>query len=198
MALVPRVGLTTDRVVLEAEELADEVGLPALTLAALAGRLEVKLPSLYKHVRGMDGLQRELAVRAKLELADVLGRSAVGRSRDDAVRAMAEAYRSWAGQHPGRYAATVRAATPGDEADEAAGATATAVVLDVIGGYGLAGNDGVDAARAIRSALHGFIVLERDRGFGLPVDVDRSFDRLVDALCRGLATWAEALGHSPS
>ena len=72
----------------------------------------------------------------------------------------------------------------------------TAVVLDVIAGYGLAGSDAVDAARAIRCALHGFIVLEQDRGFGLPVDIDRSFDRLVDALCRGLATWAEALEAS--
>lgn len=192
---MPRAGLTTERVVVEAEELADEVGLPQLTLAALAGRLEVKLPSLYKHVRGMDGLQRELAVRAKLELADVFGRAAVGRSRDDAVRSMAVAYRAWATEHPGRYAATVRAANPGDEADEAAGAMATAIVLDVIAGYGLDGNDAVDAARAIRSALHGFIVLEQDRGFGLPVDIDRSFDRLVDALCRGLASWAEALGR---
>ena len=193
---MPRAGLTTERVVVEAEDLADEVGLSHLTLAALAGRLEVKLPSLYKHVRGMDGLQRELAVRAKLELADVLGRSAVGRSRDDAVRSMARAYRAWAGEHPGRYAATVRAPNPGDDADEAASATATAIVLDVIAGYGLAGNDSVDAARAVRSALHGFIVLENDGGFGLPVDIDRSFDRLVDALCRGLAGWAEALDAS--
>ena len=190
---MPRAGLTPDRVVGAAEDLADEVGLDRFTLAALADRLNVKLPSLYKHVAGMDGLQRAIAVRAKLELADVLGRSAVGRAGDDAIRSMAYAYRAWAGAHPGRYAATVRAAVPGDEADEAAAAAATATVLDVIAGYDLGGADGVDAARAIRSSLHGFVTLEAGHGFGLPVDVDRSFGRMVDALCRALASWADAV-----
>jgi AcrR family transcriptional regulator len=190
---VPRAGLTPERIIAEAEDLADEVGLTRLTLAELANRLGVRLPSLYKHVSGMDGLQRAMSVRAKLELAEVLGRSAVGRSGDDAVRSMAAAYRAWATEHPGRYAGTVRAALPGDEAEESAGAAATGIVLDVIAGYHLAGADAVDAARAIRSALHGFITLEADHGFGLPVDIDRSFGRLVDALCRGLATWAQAL-----
>jgi AcrR family transcriptional regulator len=179
-----------------AEDLADDVGLARLTLAELAHRLGVRLPSLYKHVAGMDALQRQLAVRAKLALADVLGRAAVGRSGDDAVHAMARAYRAWAGEHPGRYAATVRAARPGEPSaadDEAAGAAATTVVLDVIAGYGLGGADAVDAARAIRSALHGFVTLEADHGFGMPVDVDRSFERLVDALCRGLGSWADSL-----
>jgi hypothetical protein len=106
---------------------------------------------------------------------------------------MATAYRAWAGVHPGRYAATVRAAATGDEADESAGAAATATVLDVIAGYDLAGSDAIDAARAIRSALHGFITLEAGHGFGLPVDVDRSFSRLVDALCRALESWAQAV-----
>ena len=191
---MPRAGLTPQRVVTTAEDLADEVGLARLTLAELANRLDVKLPSLYKHIDGMDGLQRAISARAKLELADVLGRSAVGRSRDEAVQSMAAAYRSWAAEHPGRYAATVRAAVPGDEAGESAGASAIAIVLDVIAGYTLAGTDAIDAARAIRSALHGFITLEADGGFGLPADVDRSFSRLVDALCRGLATWSQAVG----
>ena len=47
----------------------------------------------------------------------------------------------------------------------------------------------IDAARALRSALHGFVDLENHGGFGLPVDVDRSFERLVSALERDLQTW---------
>ncbi len=58
---MPRAGLTTLRVVQEAEEVADEVGLANLTLAAIAPRLGVRIPSLYKHVGGMDDLQRLVA-----------------------------------------------------------------------------------------------------------------------------------------
>jgi len=69
----------------EAERVADEVGLSQLTLACLAARLGVRQPSLYKHIDGMDGLQRGLAVRAKNELAAILARAAIGRERGDAI-----------------------------------------------------------------------------------------------------------------
>jgi hypothetical protein len=47
----------------------------------------------------------------------------------------------------------------------------------------------VDATRALRSALHGFVVLENDGGFGLPRDVDRSFDQMVAALDLAIKSW---------
>jgi AcrR family transcriptional regulator len=189
---VARAGLSEDRVVIEAERIADEVGLSRLTLAALADSLGVRQPSLYKHIDGMDALQRSIAVRAKTELGDVLGRAAVGKSGDDAIRALATAYRRWALEHPGRYSATVRAPEPGDTDDEAASAAVIGIAFDVLAGYDLHGDDAVDATRALRSTLHGFIALESSRGFGLPVDIDRSFERLVDGLIVALHALATA------
>ena len=68
---MPRAGLNTDRVVAEAAELADEVGLDQLTLAALAARLGVRQPSLYKHVASVDALQRLISMRGKIGRAHV-------------------------------------------------------------------------------------------------------------------------------
>jgi len=186
---VPRAGLTHDRVVAEAERIADDVGLPRLTLAALAERVGVRQPSLYKHIEGMDALQRSIAIRAKSELADVLGRAAIGRSRGDAVVAIAHAYRRWAHEHPGRYAAVQRAPQPGDADDERASAAVVNVVADVLAGFDLAGDDAIDAIRAVRSALHGFVSLEATGGFALPRDVDRSFDRLVSGVVAAMSGW---------
>ena len=189
---MPRAGLSAERVVQEAEVLADEVGLGNVTLAALAERLGVRQPSLYKHVDGIDAVRRAISVRAKRELAEVLGRSAVGRSGEDAVIAIAGAYRAWALEHPGRYAATVRAPDTGDGEDEAASLAAVEVVTDVLDGYGLSGDDAIDATRALRSALHGFLSLEASGGFGLPVDVDRSFERMVLTIAAGLPDFSRA------
>lgn len=58
-------------------------------------------------------------------------------------------------------------------------------------GYGLTGDDAIDAVRAVRAALHGFIALEAAGGFGLPREIDRSFERLVTALIRSLEGWAD-------
>jgi hypothetical protein len=42
----------------------------------------------------------------------------------------------------------------------------------------------IHRARALRSAIHGFIDLELREGFGLPVAIDRSFDWLVAELAK--------------
>ncbi len=187
---MPGAGLTEERVVEEAERLADEVGVSNLTLSALAKRLGVRQPSLYKHIAGMDGLQRSISLRAKNELADVLGRAAVGRARDDAIVSTSRAYRSWTLQHPGRYAAAQRAPAPGDADDVTASGNVVRVAAEVMAGYALHGDDAIDAIRALRAALHGFVTLETGGGFGLPVDVDRSYDRLVDGLTTAFSTWS--------
>jgi AcrR family transcriptional regulator len=188
---VPRSGLTQTRVIEEAERIADEIGLSSLTLAALAQRLGVRQPSLYKHISGMEGLRRSIAIRAKNELAGVLGRAAVGRARGDAIASMSHAYRTWALEHPGRYAATQRAPAPGDVDDERATSGVVQIAFDVMAGYDLRDDDAVDAIRALRAGLHGFVTLEAGQGFGMPVDVDRSFDRLVAGLATAFTTWSE-------
>ena len=58
--------------------MADEVGLNSLTLAALATRLGVRQPSLYKHIDSMAGLHRDIAVHAKRDMGEVLARASVG------------------------------------------------------------------------------------------------------------------------
>jgi AcrR family transcriptional regulator len=189
---VPRAGLNRERVVDEATAVADAVGFDRLSLAAVAHRTGVRLPSLYKHIESLDGLRRDVAVRALEELAAALAPALDGRSGADGLRAMAGAYRDYARTYPGRYAATVRAPLAGDERHATAAAAVMRVVDAVLDGYGLHGDDAVDAARALRAALHGFVVLEASGGFGLPRDVDRSFDRLVAALDTALADWPSA------
>jgi AcrR family transcriptional regulator len=187
---VPRAGLTQARVIEEGELIADEVGLSNLTLAAVAVRLGVRQPSLYKHIGGTGALQRGIAVRAKNELAGVLERASVGRARGNAIASMSRAYRTWALEHPGRYAAVQRAPLAGDVDDEMASANVVRVALDVMAGYDLRDDDAIDAIRALRAALHGFVTLEAGGGFGMPVDIDRSFERLVGGLATAFASWS--------
>ena len=187
---MPRAGLSPAVVAGEAAVVADEVGWEQLTLAAVAERLGVRLPSLYKHVDGLAGLRRDVTVLALGELGGAMSEATVGKAGPDALHAMATAYRAYGVAHPGRYAATVRAPAPGDT-EHAAGADAVLrVVLAVLAGYGLNGDDAIDATRALRAGLHGFVVLETGGGFGLPQDVDRSFRRLVAGLDSALGRWS--------
>jgi AcrR family transcriptional regulator len=189
---VPRVGLTAERVVAEAGSVADEVGLERLTLAAVAGRFGVSVPSLYKHVRGLEGLHRDLSVLAIRELHTLLSQAAVGRSGRDALHAIANAYRSYAIARPGLVAAAVRAADDGDTEHRKAGDDIVAMLGAALSDYGIAGSDMIDAIRVLRAALHGFVTLETGGGFGMPQSVDATFDRMVDALDAAYRSWATA------
>jgi len=172
--------------------MADEVGLNTLTLAALADRLGVRQPSLYKHIDSMAGLHRDMAVQAKRDLGDVLARASVGRSGADAITSMSHAYRSWALKHPARYEASNLMPVPGDVEDEAVSLAAIQIISDVLTAYHLEGDDAIDAIRAFRSTLHGFVTYETTGAFALSADIDRSFDRLVRGFILALTQWADA------
>jgi AcrR family transcriptional regulator len=175
--------------VAEAAVVADEVGLDRLTLATVAQRFGVSLPSLYKHVRGLDGLKRDLAVLGVRELTAALSAAAVGRAGRDALQAIAGAYRDYARAHPGREAASVRAPDPEDAKHVVAGTAAVAILAAVVSGYGIAGDDVIDAIRCLRAAMHGFATLEAAGGFGLPQSVDVTYTRLVDSLDAAFTSW---------
>ena len=185
-------GLTRVQVVAVAADVADEVGLPALTLARVAARLGVKLPSLYNHVDGLPGLQRDITALAIGELTTVITRAAVGLARDDAVLAVAKTYRAYVLAHPGRYATIVRAPDPADAELQSLSRGLVEVVAAVLAPYGLADDDAIHAVRGLRSLCHGFASIEAAGGFGLALDRDESFRRLVAAYCAGLTAVPQA------
>jgi AcrR family transcriptional regulator len=105
---MPRAGLTPAALVDAAAAIANADGLPAVTLARLAGHFGVRPPSLYKHVPGLDAIHVALAVRGTSEAARRIQQATVGRSRDDALFALAHAYWQFARDEPGLYAASLR------------------------------------------------------------------------------------------
>jgi AcrR family transcriptional regulator len=180
---MPRAGLDADAVVSAAAELADAEGLDAVTLARLAADLGVRSPSLYAHVDGLGDLRRRLAAQGARELAAALQAAAAGRARGDALAAIAAVYRAYAREHPGVYAALQRVAN-------VEGSPAAAQLVDtlvaVLRGYGLEDDEAIHAARIVRAALHGFAALENGDGFGIDLDLDDTFSRLVTVLDQGL------------
>ncbi len=185
-----RRGLTRERVIEAALAVADADGLEAVTIARLAADLGVRPPSLYNHIAGREDLLRALTVRSLQDAGAALGAAAVGRSGVEALTALAYAWRTFAREHPGRYASTVRAPAPADEELLAAGANLVGIVLAVLRAWRLEDDEGIHAVRVVRSALHGFAALEAGGGFGVPVDLDASFDRLVATLAAGLGEQA--------
>jgi AcrR family transcriptional regulator len=181
-----RPGLSRNAVLAEAAKLADEKGFDQLSLAELADRFHIKPPSLYNHIESLEALKRGLAMMALRELAGALGGAAIGRSKDDAVRSLAGAYREFVKKHLGLYQATDRAVGANDPELSRASDEVVNVCLAVLRGYGLDRRAALHALRGLRSAVHGFTTLEAAGGFGIPLSIDESFAWLVECFVGGL------------
>lgn len=183
--MATRTRLDRAAVVEAAAALGDAAG-EEVSLGQLAAHLGVRVPSLYNHVAGQDGLRRELALHGIRELASRLGRAAMGRSADDAIRAMAHAYRDFARERPTLYAACQRAPDPHNAVLIAASEDVLVILRKVLQAYDLEGDAAVHTIRGLRSVMHGFVTLEAAGGFGIPLDVDASYDHLISVFIKGL------------
>jgi AcrR family transcriptional regulator len=167
-ALSPR----AREIVAVARVLLEHEGPDAVSMRAIATRLGIKAPSLYKHVPDKETLEVALIDEALGEVADAF--EAAERDPDDAAWAVAVAYRRWALAHPHRYRLMMERSlprarlTPGVE-DRAAG-----VVVRVTGGR-------PDVARAAFAFAHGMVMLELNERFPPTADVTAAWRAGIDA-----------------
>src|SRR3954465_1232801 len=159
-----RAGLTTERLTRTGAELADEVGFDQATLSALARRFDVKVASLYSHLKNSQDLRTGIALLALEELADRAADALAGRAGKDALAAFANVYRDYAREHPGRYAAA-QLRLDSETAAASAGGRHAQMTRAFLGGYDRPEPDQTHAVRLLGSVFHGYVSLEMGGGF---------------------------------
>ncbi|MFB5192973.1 TetR/AcrR family transcriptional regulator [Alicyclobacillus fastidiosus] len=189
--MASRPGLSRSIIVQAAGELADRIGLDKLTLSEVAKHLGVRTPSLYNHIDGMDGLRRELSLLGLQELDRRLQRAALGKAGDQAISAMLQAYRAFAKERPGVYATTLAPAKD-DELLRSASDAIIDTVLTVLEPYQLHPDVAIHIVRGFRAIGHGFATLEVANGFGMPFEVEESYERLIATFLLGLCMATES------
>lgn len=184
-----RAGLTPERLTEAGAELADEVGFEQVTVSALARRFDVRVASLYSHVRNSQDLKTRIALLALTELADRAAEALAGRAGKDALTALANVYRDYAREHPGRYAAAQLRLDPRTAA-ASAGVRHAQMTRALLRGYDLTEPDQTHAVRLLGSVFHGYVSLELGGGFSHSApDTDATWARVLDALDTLLRNW---------
>ena len=184
-----RPGLTRDRIVTAALELADEEGLDAVTLRRLAAELGVHVTSLYNHVATkdvvLDGVMERLVAEAKLPTSAI--------AWEDWVRRFAASMRGVAKRHPGAFAVFHTRPVQGPEAAASAEAALAAFCA---GGFDI--GEAYSAVKAATNAVLGLVLEERAhlRTPGLRTDVSAlsrdAFPHLhaANAIAEKTDTWS--------
>ena len=161
-----------------ARTLLDEGGRPALTMRAVAERLGIRAPSLYKHVEDKDALEAlVIADVFRTWGADLHAAMATVPARAGARRRLAQlasSYRAWALAHPHLYRLLTEGPLPRERLPEGLEAWAAEPVVAAAGGP--------DLARAAWAFAHGMTILELDGRFPSGADLDAAWSAGLDAL----------------
>lgn len=178
-------------------ELLEDDGLAGLTMQAVAQRVGVRAPSLYKHVDGRDALVRLIAEAAARDLGERVDAAAPpGLPARPALGAVARALRGFAGDRPMGFRLVFEPATEAVRVRPEISRLAAATVLRVA--EELAGPEhALEAARTVTAWASGFVSMELTGAFRLGGDVERAFEfgveRLADALAGSAGRPAQSI-----
>ena len=179
-------------IVAAGREIVEAGGLDALTMMAVAARVGIQAPSLYKWLPSRAALIGAVTASAFDDLArDLAPRQDPSPSEaPDAateLRSMAERYRAFAVAHPGAYE-LLFLNLPADSRPPAEHiARAAAPLLALM--RRLVGPDrALDAARLVTAFAHGFVSMELTGAFRLGGDVEAAYRYGIDVLIEALRT----------
>ncbi len=165
---------TLPEIVAAGRALLESGGLGRITMQAVAERVGVRAPSLYKRVRDRDAL---VLLVAEATADDLAGRLAAS---DRSLASLARAYRAFAHEFPEGF----RLLFAVDGAADAMG-RAAAPVLEAA--RTLVGEErALDAARLVTAWATGFLNMELAGAFRLGGDVDEAFEYGLERLEAGL------------
>ncbi|MDM5233052.1 TetR/AcrR family transcriptional regulator [Lysinibacillus pakistanensis] len=181
-----RMKLELSIILKKATDIIDKQGLDQLSIGLLAEKLDVRPPSLYNHLDGLHELRQKLAIQGVKKLNEYMLQAAVGRSGDDAIRAISKAYIQFVREHPGLYDASTRFPDSNDQELQQAQRSVVQLVLQVLDAYNLQEEMAIHMVRGLRSILHGFTSIEQMGGFGMPLDFNKSFSILLNTFIEGI------------
>jgi AcrR family transcriptional regulator len=164
------------QIVQVAGELLEETGPDGVTMRAIAARIGIRAPSLYKHFADKDSLEVALIAEGLRDSARVFDAAVTGAA--DPLASLAAAYRRWARDHPHRYRLMTHKPLPRERLPEGLEQQAAAPVLRAAGGD-------PDRARAAWAFAHGMASLEIAGRFPPDADLDAAWSTGVAALRAG-------------
>lgn len=182
-----------DDIVAAGRDLLETHGEDSLTMRAVADRLGIRAPSLYKHLADKAELEVALVAQGLTEQAELF--EAAAASEPDPVAAIAADYRAWATRHPHLYRLMHDRPLPRERLPEGLEMRAIAPLLTALGGDRT-------RARAAWAFAHGMVALELAGRF--PDDADLAAAWAVGLAGITTADTAEAIrppttleGHLP-
>ena len=185
---MPRQGLHKEQVIQAAIAFIDQHGLSRFSMGELAKYLNIRPSSLYNHVESLDELLRHVGLAAVSRLTQMEEEAIANKAEDEALFALAEAYRTFAREHYQLYKVIMGFSqwSTGQVMDQEPGKIVVPI-LRVLASYGLTKPQQYHWQRVLRAVMGGFVFHEQAGGFAhFPVNQDVSFRIAMQCVANGL------------
>ena len=181
-----RAGLDKNVVIEKAAQLANRMGLEAVTLKLLADSLHVQPPSLYNHIKGLDDLQKELMLYGWGHMEERMLEAAVGVSGYAAWEAICRAFYRYATENPGVFSAMLWYNKY--QNDEARRVTDGLFLIcsKITASLNISEENCNHLLRTFRAFLEGFSLLVNNHAFGHALPAEDSFNLSLKVLIAGM------------
>lgn len=186
-----KVGLDEDVVIERAAKLANEMGLEKVTLKLLAEELQIKSPSLYHYVFGLDDLREKMMLYGWKQMEEEIAGSVIGVAGYDAVRAACRAFYKYATANPGVFNAMLWYNKFQDEKSMAATNRLFDILFRIITPLHISRENGNHIIRTFRGFLEGYALLVNNGAFGNPISIEESFELSLTVLIEGMKSLEE-------
>lgn len=151
--------ITNDEIIDRAMSLIKEKGLSSFSLRDLAKEVGIKAPSMYKHFKGIDDINKIIALRLSDELNTCLKKAIANKHRDDALIAIGETYRQFIEENTELYSILLSMPDFKNEQIDQAALDTASIIISVLNDYQFSPDQVVHLERMYKSIIHGFFAL---------------------------------------
>lgn len=181
-----KAGLDESVIIKRAAELANEAGIEKVTLKLLAEDLQVKSPSLYNYVSGLDDLREKIMLYGWKQMEEKIIRSVIGVAGYDAVRAACHAFYKYATENPGIFNAMLWYNKFQDKNSMEATERLFDILFQIMAPLHISHENCNHLIRTFRGFLEGYALLVNHGAFGNPISIQESFELSLNVLIDGM------------
>lgn len=184
--IMPRTGLSKEKIIEKAAELANEKGLSYLSVTTLADYLGIKKPSLYNHMKTIEDMHRDLMIYGWRIVSEEVVKGIDSSDEKKNLSEYGRKFYKFATDNPGVFEAMLWYNKYSDEALISATEGVYMFFFAQTDGLGINREIANHLLRTYRAFLEGFIMLQIHNSFGNPISVEESFNISMNVLISGI------------
>lgn len=183
---MPKNNISEVLIIETSAHIANEIGLDNLSLKIIAEELNIKPPSLYNHISGLDNIKEKLMIYGWKQIENKMIDSAVGVAGYEALKNMCYAFYDYATNNKGVFAAMLWYNKYETQENNNSTARLFELLFKVMRALDISEDNINHSIRTLRGFLEGFSLLVNNNAFGNPISIKESFDLSLEIIMNGI------------